>query len=111
MTGKINSVAAQLKKKNLFMTSVHCIAHRHHLAGQVVAKEVLFSVIDALNDDAINAEYPKDRIRATQLINNLDTEFNVHFIKDDQNISTRLYTVDLSELKHSLETTISTIKA
>lgn len=51
----------------------------------------LFSVIDALNDDAINAENPKDRIRATQLINNLDTEFNVHFIKDDQNISTRLY--------------------
>ncbi|GET50187.1 hypothetical protein RIR_jg32610.t1 [Rhizophagus irregularis DAOM 181602=DAOM 197198] len=35
----------------------------------------LFSVIDALNDDAINAENPKDRIWATQLINNLDTEF------------------------------------
>ncbi|PKC75761.1 hypothetical protein RhiirA1_448381 [Rhizophagus irregularis] len=94
---KINSVAAQLKKENLFMTSVHCIAHRLHLAGQDVAKEVLFSVIDALNDDAINAENPKDRIRATQLINNLDTEFIistmflVHFIEDEQNISTRLY--------------------
>ncbi|CAB4482950.1 unnamed protein product [Rhizophagus irregularis] len=79
------------------MTSVHCIAHRLHLAGQDVAKEVLFSVIDALNDDAINAENPKDRIRATQLINNLDTEFIistmflVHFIEDEQNISTRLY--------------------
>ncbi|PKY48729.1 hypothetical protein RhiirA4_464398 [Rhizophagus irregularis] len=41
-TGKINSVAAQLKKENLFMTSVHCIAHRLHLAGQDVAKEVVY---------------------------------------------------------------------
>ncbi|GBC16721.2 uncharacterized protein OCT59_026545 [Rhizophagus irregularis] len=42
MTGKINSVVAQLKKKNLLMTSVHCIAHRLHLAGQDVAKEVVY---------------------------------------------------------------------
>ncbi|RGB44033.1 hypothetical protein C1646_749000 [Rhizophagus diaphanus] len=106
----IDGATEQLKKENPFMTSVHSIAHRLHLAGQVVVKEVLmqdindtqltilniintrwlstsnvahnlhqviFSVIDALNDDAINAENPKDRIRATRLINTLDPEFTI----------------------------------
>ena len=40
--GKNNGVAAQLKKENPFMTSVHCIAHRLHLAGQDAAKEVTY---------------------------------------------------------------------
>jgi len=40
--GHINGVATQLKKENPFMTSVHCIAHRLHLAGQDAAREVSY---------------------------------------------------------------------
>jgi hypothetical protein len=171
----------QLKKENPFMTSVHCIAHRLHLAGQDAAKEVtyfkeyestckqlygyfsgsykrmknlklmqdinedpqlnilniintrwlsmsnvihnlhqiIFSVIDALNDDLANAENPKDRDRASQLVNNLDPNFIIStmFMADLMYILTKMIKIfqrdyiDLSELKHSLETTISAIKA
>ena len=35
-------MAAQLKKENPFMTSIHCIAYQLHLAGQDAAKEVTY---------------------------------------------------------------------
>jgi hypothetical protein len=179
--GNNNGVAAQLKKENPFMTSVHCIAHRLHLAGQDAAKEVtyfkeyevickqlygyfsgsykrmqnlklmkdvnedpqltilniintrwlsmsnvvhnlyqiIFSIIDALNDDMSNAENQKDRDRASQLVSNLDPKFIIStmFLADLMYILTKMIKIfqrdhiDLSELKHSLETTISAIKA
>lgn len=37
--------------------------------------QVIFSVIDALNDDVNNVENSKDRDRASQLVSNLDPEF------------------------------------
>ncbi|GET02904.1 hypothetical protein GLOIN_2v1849188 [Rhizophagus clarus] len=38
----INGVATQLKKENPFITSVHCITYRLHLAGQDAAREVSY---------------------------------------------------------------------
>ena len=81
--------------------------------------QVIFSVIDALNDDLANAENPKNKDRASQLINNLDPNFIIStmFMADLMYILTKMIKIfqhdhiDLSELKHSLETTISAIKA
>ena len=163
------------------MTSVHCIAHRLHLAGQDAAREVpyfkeyeiickqlygyfsgsykrmqnlkliqdtnndpqltilniintrwlsmsnvvhnlhqiLFSVIDALNDDMINAENSRDKARVSQLIDNLDPNFIIStmFLADLMYILSKMIKIfqrdhiDLSEVKNSLETTISAIEA
>ncbi len=81
--------------------------------------QIIFSVIDALNDDLANAENPKNKDRASQLINNLDPNFIIStmFMADLMYILTKMIKIfqrdhiDLSELKHSLETTISAIKA
>ena len=81
--------------------------------------QVIFSVIDALNDDMINTDNPKDRTRASQLVNNFDPEFIIStmFLADLIYILSKMIKifqrdhVDLSELKHSLEMTISAIKA
>ena len=161
------------------MTSIHCIAHRLHLADQDAAKEVtyfkeyevickqlygyfsgsykrmqnlklmqdinkdpqltilniintrwlsisnvvhnlhqvIFSVIDALNDDMVNAENSKDRDRASQLVSNLDPEFiiSIMFLADLMYILSKMIKtfkhdhIDLSELKHSLKTIILAI--
>ncbi|CAG8529935.1 16511_t:CDS:2 [Cetraspora pellucida] len=40
MIGLKNGVSTRFKDLNPYMTSVHCIAHRLHLAGQDAAKEV-----------------------------------------------------------------------
>src|SRR6266536_14480 len=80
--------------------------------------QIIFSVIDALNDDLANAENPKNKDRASQLINNLDPNFIIltMFMADLMYILTKMIKIfqrdhiDLSELKHSLKTTISTIK-
>ncbi|PKK55931.1 hypothetical protein RhiirC2_476945 [Rhizophagus irregularis] len=37
--------------------------------------QIIFSVIDALNDDMNNAENPKERDRTSQLISSLDPNF------------------------------------
>jgi len=179
--GHINGVATQLKKENPFMTSVHCIAHRLHLAGQDAAREVsyfkeyenickqlygyfsgsykrmqnlkliqdmnddpqltilniintrwlsmsnvvhnlhqiIFSIIDALNDDMTNAENSRDKIRASQLIDYLDPNFIIStmFLADLMYILSKMIKtfqrdhIDLSEVKNSLETTVSAIEA
>jgi hypothetical protein len=40
MTGNKNGVATRLKKINPFMSSIHCISHRLHLAGKDASDEV-----------------------------------------------------------------------
>src|SRR3954451_20273658 len=37
--------------------------------------QIIFSVIDALNDDMNNAENSRDKTRASQLVDNLDPNF------------------------------------
>ena len=42
--------------------------------------QILFSIIDALNDDMINAENSRDKARVSQLIDNLDPNFIISTI-------------------------------
>ncbi|CAI2197875.1 17662_t:CDS:1, partial [Funneliformis geosporum] len=75
--------------------------------------------IDALNDDMVNAENFKDKDQASQLVSNLDPEFIIStiFLADLMYILSKMIKIfqcdhiDLSELKHSLEITISAINA
>jgi len=81
--------------------------------------QVIFSVIDALNDDMINAEHSKDRDKASQLVNALDPKFIITtmFLADLMYILSKMIKtfqcdhIDLSEVKYSLEITISAIEA
>jgi hypothetical protein len=41
--------------------------------------QIIFSIIDVLNDDINNAENSRDKIRASQLIDNLDPNFQLLF--------------------------------
>ncbi|GET02905.1 ribonuclease H-like domain-containing protein [Rhizophagus clarus] len=52
---------------NMRWLSISNIVHNLH--------QIIFSVIDALNDDMNNAENPRDKIRASQMVNNLDSNF------------------------------------
>src|SRR5581483_5406277 len=67
--------------KRLFMPNV---IHNLH--------QIIFSVIDALNDDLTNAENPKNRDRASQLVNNLDPNFIIStmFMADLMYILTKM---------------------
>ncbi|CAB5383548.1 unnamed protein product [Rhizophagus irregularis] len=95
----------------------HLVLVSRHIANNVPVLRYL--VIDALNDDMNNAENPKERDRTSQLISSLDPNFIIStmFLADLMYILTKMIKmfqrdhIDLSELKHSLETTISAIKA
>src|SRR2546430_3947346 len=55
--------------------------------------QIIFSVIDALNDDLANGENPKDKDWASQLINNLDPNF----------IISTMFMADLRSEEHTSE--------
>lgn len=79
--------------------------------------QVIFSIIDALTNDMNNGENSKDRDRASKLISSLDPNFIIStmFLADLLYILSKMIKtfqrdhVDLSEVKYSLETTISAI--
>ena len=80
--------------------------------------QIIFSIMDALNNDMTNAVSSKDRDQTSQLVNNLDPNFIIStiFLADLIYILSKIIKIfqcdhiDLSEVKHSLETTISVIK-
>ena len=81
--------------------------------------QVIFSVINALNDDMINVEHFKNKDKASQLVNTLDLKFiiTIIFLADLMYILSKMIKtfqydhIDLSKVKYSLKITISAIEA
>ncbi len=81
--------------------------------------QVIFLVINILNDDIINAEHSKDKNKAFQLVNALDLKFIIIiiFLADLMYILSKMIKtfqydhIDLSKVKYSLKITISAIEA
>ncbi|CAB4414651.1 unnamed protein product [Rhizophagus irregularis] len=138
MVGRKNGVATKLKEINPFLTSMHCIAHRLHLAGRDAANEVQYfkdyeatckelysyfngsyinSIIDALNFDKMNANDQRDRNRAAKILELLDSKFKLStiYMADLTYILSILCktfqkdNISLSEVKYSLDIAIAAI--
>ncbi|CAG8809577.1 10215_t:CDS:2, partial [Gigaspora margarita] len=76
-------IATRLKEINPFITNCHCIAYRLNLVGKDSAEkdlyfknyEIIFSIKDALYNEAFNNSCTKTRQWAKALYNNIDSEF------------------------------------